>query len=37
MAWIEAQAHLSYVTGLTSNAVLKRNRSGCENRDHAAA
>jgi hypothetical protein len=24
MAWIEAQAHLSYVTGLTSNAVLKQ-------------
>ncbi len=23
MQWIEAQAHLSYVTGLTSNAVLK--------------
>src|SRR5512132_2352542 len=24
MAWIEAQAHLSYVTGLTSNAVLQK-------------
>lgn len=24
MEWIEAQAHLSYVTGLTSNAVLKQ-------------
>lgn len=24
MQWIEAQAHLSYVTGLTSNAVLKQ-------------
>ncbi len=24
MEWIEAQAHLSYVTGLTSNAVLKK-------------
>src|SRR3989454_944835 len=24
MAWIEAQPHLSYVTGLTSNAVLQR-------------
>jgi hypothetical protein len=24
MAWIEAQAHLRYVTGLTSNAVLKQ-------------
>ena len=23
MQWIEAQTHLSYVTGLTSNAVLK--------------
>ena len=24
MAWIEAQPHLSYVTGLTSNAVLQK-------------
>jgi len=24
MAWIEAQAHLSSVTGLTSNAVLQK-------------
>ena len=24
MAWIEAQAHLSYITGLTSKAVLQK-------------